>query len=70
MPRKPRLNRNSVTTEVVTAKLTASEKQDVERLLTLKNAEGRRAGYGAITLSSYVRALILADVAAEKLKTP
>jgi len=66
---RPPKTAGSSTTETLTAKVTKGERRELEALITRKNQVALMQGHGAITLSFYIRGLIVRDLAAEKERT-
>jgi hypothetical protein len=51
------------TTETISAKLTKAERRALDGLVARRNEIARKMGYSGVNVSSYVRGLILQDVA-------
>jgi hypothetical protein len=62
-PTKPT---GTATTETLTTKVTRAEKRELEALLARKNRIALMQGHGEITISFYIRSLIVRDLAAAK----
>jgi hypothetical protein len=65
MARPPKAT-GTATTETLTTKVTKAERRLLEALLARKNRIALMQGHGAITISFYIRGLIVRDLAVEK----
>ncbi len=66
MGRTPHTDRSSVTTQTLSVKISLAEKVELEELLVEKNETARIDGRTDFTISSYMRGLLLRDLAARR----